>query len=767
MTRHRFLWVSLQIESLCDSKRIKIVGDLFDELARLPRTLNGMYSLILENIGQIEQRGRTVAETVFRWLLCTDDASSRVTIAACSGTISIECRSLSVQDILDVCSNLVDKVLDDFRFAHLSVREFLETQPGYTPPEANLCFLEMSLQTLSNAKPSGDLFSSYATFGWMTHYDKFEKQYRKEVFELHVKRFLFNGTESSDAFIAWATEAVRPTHSMDRPVRNYIQSYHWDFRSPVHLASRFGWLEILDYLEMIQSPNDFHGSAMTMMMVAICSGQTSVVRWLVDRNIYPTDDHLKRAFGLKQHQIIQTFLDKNIIPLNMTTMTIAIRFNLASMVRWLVDRNICPTDELLRLAFDMRRFEITQTFLDMNSLHLSMRIMTIAIRLNEVSMVRWLVERNCCPADEHLELAFELKQVEIAQTFLDMNVLPLSMKMMTIAIRFDEKPMLPRVFAACLLLHHGFDSLLEDVDMRAAWTNALGFIATAPIFKNHIPASIARRSGETANDPEDQMRLAGQTLLGVAALFRHGKAFRVLLERGIDPTCPAICEVRKKTSTVAPMDSMSKLEPWHQQHKRDGSKMSDELRQAPLAWAAYTGDLPLVQSSLDRGLDPYIKNRKGQTAVYFAVQQTEYTYPRRDLETDKVGVVRLLQDKGALVTSADAYGGATLLAYAFKARYSRVAKLLLEIGVSIPIGVTTGPMGRVWAAFDQGRDGMRQALLQRIRGAQVDTLPQSAVLDSRWSGDSSGVAAQLAWGGTMRLLGDAVLEACGDANGST
>ena len=136
---YRFLWVSLQTESLCDSRRIKIEGDLVDELARLPRSLAGMYSLILENIGQIEQHGRTVAETMFRWLLCTYDARSRVTIAACSGTMSNEHRRLSIPDILDVCSNLVvyDEASSKFRFAHLSVREFLESQSGYTPSEAN------------------------------------------------------------------------------------------------------------------------------------------------------------------------------------------------------------------------------------------------------------------------------------------------------------------------------------------------------------------------------------------------------------------------------------------------------------------------------------------------------------------------------------------------------------------------------------------------------------------------------------------------------
>lgn len=182
-----------------------------NELTRLPRSLAGMYSPILENIGQIEQRGRTIAETIFKWLLCADDARCRVTIAACSGTISTEYRSLSISDILDVCSTLVvyDEPLDRFRFAHLSVRESLESQPGYTTFEANRSVVERSLQTVTCHQPSGDPFWSYAILYWIFHFHRLEEQHRKGVFELHAKRLPFNGAGCSDAFNTWVTEAYR------------------------------------------------------------------------------------------------------------------------------------------------------------------------------------------------------------------------------------------------------------------------------------------------------------------------------------------------------------------------------------------------------------------------------------------------------------------------------------------------------------------------------------------------------------------------------
>lgn len=52
------------------------------------------------------------------------------------------------------------------------------------------------------------------------------------------------------------------------------------------------------------------------MMLAIHFGQTSVVRWLFDQNVCPTDEHFEMAFHLGRSEIVQTFLDMNVISLN-------------------------------------------------------------------------------------------------------------------------------------------------------------------------------------------------------------------------------------------------------------------------------------------------------------------------------------------------------------------------------------------------------------------------------------------------------------------
>lgn len=178
--------------------------------------------------------------------------------------------------------------------------------------------------------------------------------------------------------------------------------------------------------------------------------------------------------------------------------------------------------------------------------------------------------------------------------------------------------------------------------------------------------------------------------------------------------------------------------------------MSDEIRQEPLAWPAYAGNLPLVQSFLDLGLDPNIKKTKGQTALYFAVRHWEDKYSHLDEETGKKAIVCLLLQRGALVTSADTHGGATLIAHAFKARYSKVVKMLLENGAELPTGAIAGPIEHLLVAFDQGQEEIRQALLERTRGAQVGSLDLQSSSYSRWPGDPLGIAARLIFGGTMR-----------------
>lgn len=748
--------MSLQIENLCDSRRIKIEGDLVDELARLPRSLADMYALILENIGQIEQRGRTVAEKIFKWLLCTKDARSQVTIAACSGTGSTDYRSLSTSDILDVCSTLVvyDEALDRFRFAHLSVREFLESQPGYTPSDANRFVLERSLQTLMDDRSPTKLFRSYATLRWYLHYHRLEEQHRKEVFELHAKRFLFNGAETSEFFDIWAAEAdrLRLNLAKSESLHSWAQDEKFEDedheisgdvqKGPIHLASYFGWLEILGYIEATRSPGDFLEAADYMMNIAIRYNRTPVVRWLFVRNFHPTHKHLDLAFCYRRSEIIQPVLEIDVISFDTLVNGREILFFAVRRGLW-------------KLYWDLIKKGANRNLRDHNGRTLLSHAVSTSYSSSEI--VEDLLLAGIDP----------LTPDNAGRTSIWFSIwggYRLTPSSSSLTAQFpglsgieDGKKALRDVLqssyyhTACLLLCHGLDSMLEDEDMRAEWMKSLELIAKLPSPEIDVWDSVTDVAGSISDDLDVRMQLAGQTLLSLAALFHHEEAFRVLLNCGIDPTCLAIYEVRQKLSTVLQTGHfMRGQEVLDRNREICYNRMSDELRQGPLAWAAYTGNLCLVQSILDRNLDPNIKNRIGQTALYFATQQTGERASQ--LEVNKEAIVRLLLQKGAIVTSADAYNGATVLANAFEAGYSKVAKIILDNGAAMP---NNGPTEQSLAVFQQGHASIRQTLLERAQGAGAGlSKMQWSSSERRWSGDSLDIAARLALRGTMRILGD-------------
>ena len=742
----RFLWVSLQIENLCDSRRIKVEGDLVDELARLPRSLADMYSLLLENIDQIEQRGRTIAKTVLKWLLCTKDASSRATIAACSKTTSSEHGSLSIPDILDVCSTLVvyDKDLDRFQFAHLSIREFLESQPGYAPSEANRSVLERSLRTLIDTQSPENAFQSYANLNWVFHYHSLEERQRREVFELYTKRFLFNGPKSSKFFKKWFKKyRLMSSGSFYPGIQDKdVVCFNHAVRNPVDLASCFGWLEILDYFEASRISGEIRGRAVGMMTIAIQFGRISVVRWLVVRNFHPTDEHLDLAFRYGQSEIVQNLVDMNVISFNtpvngQETVVLAVRSGF---------RKVCQ--QVIKKGGHWN-------FRDGSGRTLLSHAVSCSHHSSEI--VEDLLLAGIDPIAPDNAGRTSLWFSVWGEHWVTLRSSLLTRQILNSSVIKDSGMALRCVllssyhYTACLLLHYGLDSMLKDRDMRKEWTELLELIVKLPDLQKDALAPVMEGANKLSHDSETHMHLVGQTLLSLAALLRHEEAFRVLLGLGIDPTCPAICEIRRRLGTAVQTDhSMSGQEASDQEHVNHHNIMSDELRQGPLAWAAYTGNLSLVQSILDRGLDANIKNRKGQTALYFAAQQTEHPEPR--LEVDKEAIVRLLLRKGALISSADAYGGASVLANAFKAQSSQVAKVLLDHGFEMPKGPIDGPMEHLLGAFHSGHEGIRQTLLERAQGAGV-VLPKmqwsSSCLGGPWD-----IAAQLAWGGTMRVLGD-------------
>ena len=126
----------LQIRQLF---KLVLPRDILDRLGKLPRDLRKAYDEIYREIQNQEGSAPQVADRAFRWVLCSQGSRSLfssknskklLTAAVCqdpdsNATYPVD---VDIEFILDACQNLLvyNAEIDEFRFAHLSVREYLE-----------------------------------------------------------------------------------------------------------------------------------------------------------------------------------------------------------------------------------------------------------------------------------------------------------------------------------------------------------------------------------------------------------------------------------------------------------------------------------------------------------------------------------------------------------------------------------------------------------------------------------------------------------------
>ena len=205
LTLRRFRWVSLQLQNLCDPRRIKVEKDLLEELGRLPQTLKELYDRIYEEVLQSADISRTVGIRILKWLLV---AQRMLEIPEILAAVSIledgTCLILTPQDLLNMTCNLVveDKALGCFRFAHLSVREYLDTRPEFSNDETHRLLVERCLDHYI-LEYRNDPLDSYSALFWPTHYASLGRHARSIVLHAKLRVFLFHGANASGPFQNW------------------------------------------------------------------------------------------------------------------------------------------------------------------------------------------------------------------------------------------------------------------------------------------------------------------------------------------------------------------------------------------------------------------------------------------------------------------------------------------------------------------------------------------------------------------------------------
>jgi hypothetical protein len=136
-------------------------------MSEIPRPLSELYEdLYTKALENTQETDRALFRNTLRWMLCTrrvlgwEDFSQAIT-----SFVDIEVHEIDEDFMLDLLSNFVISQTNQegnrtFRFAHLSVREFLENKPEYSAEVSNTFTAEVCLLKLLGASgsPSAEQF---------------------------------------------------------------------------------------------------------------------------------------------------------------------------------------------------------------------------------------------------------------------------------------------------------------------------------------------------------------------------------------------------------------------------------------------------------------------------------------------------------------------------------------------------------------------------------------------------------------------------------
>ena len=208
-----FLWARLQIQNLCDPERMIVASDVEDALQQLPTTLIALYSSILDRIDRIAPHGRLLATKTLSWVLCARTPLDPAIMAQMLQPSRSE-NLLHAQDILGLCCNLVvlDNSLEVFRFAHASVREFLESQPRFSYQKINFDAARECVRVILDAPTATYTALEYAASFWTEHYLTLvlSKEMLQTLFAdktFYLRRF--HGDDPSDCWVEFGKIASR------------------------------------------------------------------------------------------------------------------------------------------------------------------------------------------------------------------------------------------------------------------------------------------------------------------------------------------------------------------------------------------------------------------------------------------------------------------------------------------------------------------------------------------------------------------------------
>ena len=250
------------------------------------------------------EASRVLIVNTLKWLLCAQTTLNASTFLRAVSVKNGEPSPYATKEILlDLCHNLVvyDEGLDIFRFAHLSVREFLENRAEFSEASCNTvaaesCLLHMIATTDSSNRVSAladghivDLpkrltltesatlaeFVAYGLDFSMTHCNLASRNARTADtnFGRIFRSFISSRPPSNMAFNAWVQKFCRNVHMAPEwfsQLQSLLSRYHTCPLASFYVAVTYGYSEIVDAcLQKNQISTEERRSALILAMVSV------------------------------------------------------------------------------------------------------------------------------------------------------------------------------------------------------------------------------------------------------------------------------------------------------------------------------------------------------------------------------------------------------------------------------------------------------------------------------------------------------------------
>jgi hypothetical protein len=242
----RFRWVSLQVAALC---RMKTAESVNYRLGKLPPDLHKLYDEIYDRIEELAIPDLSTARATLTWLMYAQrQLSADELLAAVSMVVGPS--SLTPSTVLDLCCNLLtlDQDSNSFMFAHLSVREYLETRKEYEPRAGHAIIAKFCLKHLvdNNISPD-DKMIQYASLYWPQHYQNAGESGRRGEEVVKAACALLWNENSNESISIWSSHGNSAIGSLpwDSDLRKRLDDASF---KPLEMICVWGFTDLFEHI---------------------------------------------------------------------------------------------------------------------------------------------------------------------------------------------------------------------------------------------------------------------------------------------------------------------------------------------------------------------------------------------------------------------------------------------------------------------------------------------------------------------------------------